>query len=86
MFITLSFYIGNKTITVNGQTFDLGKLSTEFLNISAEDFQEMFEQFKEAKHYLDLLKNPENLYAWHHLNEKYIKLDKMMGKMFVYFE
>ena len=80
MFITFSFYIGNKTITVNDQTFDLGKLSTEFLNISAEDFQKMFEQLKDAKHYLDLLKNPENLYAWHHLNEKYIKLDKMMGK------
>ena len=41
MFHEIYYCVGNKTIEINGETFDLGVLSTEALNIPVETYRQM---------------------------------------------
>lgn len=80
MFDKISFYIGNKQLTVNDRTFDLGELTSAFLNIKPKHFQEMQKQLKHAQELLKQCESPRPLCYWNRANEEYIKLDSMMKK------
>ena len=80
MFQSLSFCIGNKTLLINDKVLSLGELTTQFLNITAEDFSTMHNLVMEARNSERLYAHTKKLSDWFDTNELYIKLDKMMCK------
>ena len=79
MYDQLSFVIGNKTIEVGGQILDLGMLSTEVLNISADEYRELDALAEAAQQEMDACEGNDDPAAWKKSYEKWMELDRRMS-------
>ena len=79
MYDQLSFVIGNKTIEVGGQILDLGVLSTEVLNISADEYRELDALAEAAQQEMDACEGNDDPAAWKKSYEKWTELDRRMS-------
>lgn len=80
MFESISFCVGNKTIEVNEQTFPLGELSVECLNITAEEYHAMRELLQKAMERTQIYETSHDLKDWFAANEFFIRLDETLRR------
>lgn len=78
MFESISFCIGNNTIEVNNERFDLGTLTTEILNLPIDIYADMRRTLKTAAEKRKRYEQTHNLFDWFEANEEYVMLDKQM--------
>lgn len=78
MFKKLVFYVGDKTLELNGQKFSLGEISKEILNFSEDKYIKILSVEKDAFHYREKHKETKNKEDLCTANENYIKLDELM--------
>lgn len=80
MYGRIAFYVGNGNIEINGKTFGLGEITTEFLNIDKTVYTKMRDQLEVAENKIDEYVKTKDMADWFYANEKYIKLDGMIRK------
>lgn len=78
MYQSIMFYIGADTLVLNDHTFRLGDITTEVLNITAEEYNQMKQVLDDAKEKLRLYSRTRELDDWRDANKLYIKLDEML--------
>lgn len=78
MFESISFCTGNKTIEVNGQTFPLGELSVECLNITVDEYHAMHKLLQKAMDRTRSYEASHHLKDWFAANECFIRLDEKL--------
>ena len=78
MFWGISFCVGNKTIEVNNQEFSLGKLSTECLNITVDDYADLYKVSKKVVKELNAYETSHDFDDWFQANEVLEQLDEML--------
>lgn len=77
MFKKLVFYVGNKCLEFNGQSFPLGEISRDILNFPEDKYKKIIDIEKDASRYLEKYKTTEDKEYLHKANECYLKLDEM---------
>ena len=80
MYGRIAFYVGNGNIEINGKTFGLGEITTEFLNFPYDIYMEMREQLEIAEEKFKRFVETKDMADWFYANEEYIKLDEMICK------
>ena len=80
MFESIFFCIGNNTIEVNNERFDLGALTTEILNLPADIYADMRRTLKTAENKRKRYEQAHSLSDWFEANEEYVRLDKQMSQ------
>ena len=78
MFDIISFFVGDKSIEINGTAFPLGELTTQTLNITKPEFSEMYHLAESAFETIYKNKTPPSKEEWNDCNNKFIKLERMM--------
>ena len=78
MFHEIYYCVGNKTIEINGETFDLGVLSTEALNIPVETYRQMRSLLTKAESLSKGMDRAIDIENWKRVNEIYLELDALM--------
>lgn len=78
MFKKLVFYVGNKALEVNGDSFTLGEISRDILNFPEDKYKKILEIDKKAFHYLEKYKESKDKEHLLKANEYYLKLDELL--------
>ena len=84
MYDQLSFIIGNKTITVGTQTFDLGVLSTEILNLDISEYRDLDALAEAAQQDMNACEGNDDPSAWKKSYEKWMELDRRMASQRIF--
>ena len=71
MFDIISFFVGDKSIEINGTAFPLGELTTQTLNITKPEFSEMYHLAESAFETIYKNKTPPSKEEWNDCNNKY---------------
>lgn len=77
MFKKLVFYVGNKCLEFNGQSFPLGEISRDILNFPEDKYKKILAIEKDASRYLERYKTTGDKEDLYKANEGYLKLDKL---------
>ena len=78
MFNRVSFCVGNKTIEVNGGTFDLGELTADCLNISPTEYDRIRDLNEKGKKLCRRYARTKSLSDWFSANECFIAIDELL--------
>ena len=78
MFKKLVFYVGNKCLEVNEQSFPLGEISRDILNFPEDKYKKILEVEKNAFRYCEKYKETEDEEYLFKANKYYLKLDKLV--------
>lgn len=78
MFQSIRFCIGNQTIEVNGETYSLGELTTELLNLPREDFSKITEHRKKTESLISEYEENASESIWDALCDHVSQLDKLL--------
>ncbi len=81
MFKTLVFYVGNKCLEVNGQSFSLGEISRDVLNFPENKYKKLLEVDENAFRYCEKYKETEDEEYLLKANEYYLKLDGLVQSL-----
>ena len=81
MFKKLVFYVGNKCLEFNGQSFPLGEISRDILNFPEDKYKKILEVDKKAFHYCEKYKETEDKEYLLKANEYYLKLDELVQSL-----
>ena len=84
MFETIRFYIHGKTLEINSREYSLGELTTDFLNISPEEYAQWKKLYDKAETAFEKYKTGNVLSDWWEANEALIKLDRLLKKRKVF--
>lgn len=80
MFEKITFYICDKQLEVNGQTYSLGELATDCLNVTPEEYRRMKTLFDESEKQFEKYTATNNPEAWWHSGEALTDLDALLMK------
>ena len=80
MYESIFFTVGKKTIELYGKEFTLGELTTQVLNIPAEEYKSMRELLEQAQSAVQKYEKSKDISSWAAANDFYIKLDAMLCK------
>jgi RNAse (barnase) inhibitor barstar len=69
-----------KIIEVNGHEYSLGELTTDFLNITPEEYRQLSEHFAIAEEKVETYRSDHNLDALWAVNEELIEFDSLLIK------
>ena len=78
MFKKLVFYVGNKCLEVNEQSFPLGEISRDILNFPENKYKKILEVEKNAFRYCEKYKETKDEDYLFKANKCYLKLDKLV--------
>ena len=78
MYESIFYKIGRKTIEVGSESFSLGKLTAEILNITPQEHEEMLSLLEQAEEELARYTDTLDLSHWKSANDSYLKLDAML--------
>lgn len=81
MFRKLVFYVGNKYLEVNGQSFPLGEISRDILNFPEDKYKKISEVDEKAFRYCEKYKETEDEEYLLKANEYYLKLDELVQSL-----
>ena len=81
MFKKLVFYVGNKCLEVNGQSFPLGEISRDILNFPEDKYKEILEVDENSFHYCEKYKETKDEEYLLKANEYYLKLDELVQSL-----
>lgn len=81
MFKKLVFYVGDKSLELNGQKFPLGEISKDILNYPEGKYKTLNTIAKKAMGYWEKYKKTENIRHLHIANEAYIRLEKLIKQV-----
>lgn len=81
MFKKLVFYVGNKCLEVNGQSFPLGEISRDILNFPEDKYKEILEVDENSFHYCEKYKETKDEVYLLKANEYYLKLDELVQSL-----
>ena len=81
MFKKLVFYVGNKCLEVNGQSFPLGEISRNILNFPEDKYKEILEVDENSFHYCEKYKETKDEEYLLKANEYYLKLDELVQSL-----
>ena len=80
MYESIFFTVGKKTIELYGTEFTLGKLTTQVLNIPAEEYKSMRELLEQAQSAIGKYQQTKDITHWAAANQCYIMLDALLCK------
>ena len=81
MFKKLVFYVGNKCLEVNEQSFPLGEISRDILNFPEDKYKEILEVDENSFHYCEKYKETKDEVYLLKANEYYLKLDELVQSL-----
>lgn len=76
MFEKIVYYVGNKSIEINGEVFSLGEFTTAILNFPRDDYDELRKLLDSALNNVYKYESTGDLKDWFEANEYYIKIDE----------
>lgn len=78
MYRTITFYVGKKTIVLGEQSFMLGQLTAEILNISPEEHQTMMQILSQAMDEMKQYRETKDTSHWASANQHLLELDRKL--------
>ena len=78
MYESIFYKIGRKTIEIGGESFSLGKLTAEVLNITPQQHEKMLFLLEQAEEELSHYADTVDLIHWKSANDCYLELDSML--------
>ena len=78
MYRTISFYVGKETIVLGEQSFTLGQLTAEILNISPADYQAMMKLLTQAEEEIKQYRETKDTSHWRCANQHLLELDQQL--------
>ena len=78
MFQSIAFYIGEKTLDLNGQAYPLGELTAEVLNISPDEYHKLHRILAKAVCKMVNYEKSHQMQDWFDANEQMIKLHRSL--------
>lgn len=78
MYESIFYQIGRKTIEIGGESFSLGKLTAEVLNITPQEHEKMLFLLEQAEEELSHYADTVDLSYWKSANDCYLELDSML--------
>ena len=78
MYRTITFYVGKKTIVLGEQSFMLGQLTAEILNISPEEYQIMMQILSQAMDEMKQYRETKDTSHWASANQHLLELDRKL--------
>ena len=78
MFTSIAFYIGEKVLGLNGREYPLGELTAEVLNISPEEYHELWRMLDKAMDSMDRYEKDRQMQDWFDANEEMIRLHEAL--------
>ena len=78
MFWSIAFYIGEKTLDLNGHSFPLGELTAEVLNITPDEYHKLRRMLTKAVRKMANYEKSHQIQDWFDANEQMIKLHRSL--------
>ncbi len=78
MFQSIAFYIGEKTLDLNGQAYPLGELTAEVLNISPDEYHKLHRMLAKAVCKMVNYEKSHQMQDWFDANEQMIELHRSL--------
>ena len=78
MFTSIAFYIGEKVLGLNGREYPLGELTAEVLNISPEEYHELWRMLDKAMDSMDRYEKDRRMQDWFDANEEMMRLHEAL--------
>ena len=78
MFRSIAFYIGEKTLDMNGHAFPLGELTVEVLNITPDEYHKLRRILTKAVRKMANYEKSQQMQDWFDANEQMIKLHRSL--------
>ena len=78
MFRSIAFYIGEKTLDLNGHAFPLGELTAEVLNITPDEYHKLRRILVKAVRKMADYEKSRQMQDWFEANEQMIKLHRSL--------
>ena len=84
MFWSIAFYIGEKTLDLNGHSFPLGELTAEVLNITPDEYHKLRRMLTKAVRKMANYEKSHQIQDWFDANEQMIKLHRSLVRLRVF--
>ena len=78
MYRTIMFYVGKKSIVLKEQSFTLGELTAEILNISPDEYRQMKEILMQAEEEIKRCRDTKDIDHWRTANQHLLELDRQL--------
>lgn len=78
MFRSIAFYIGEKTLDLNGHAFPLGELTAEVLSITPDEYHKLRRILTKAVRKMANYEKSHQMQDWFDANEQMIKLHRSL--------
>ena len=78
MYRTILFYVGKKNIILNEQSFTLGQLTAEILNITPNEYHQMKEILLQAEEEINRYRQTKDADRWYNANQHLSQLDRQL--------